>query len=283
MAVTLSYQTWASASYAWSNASADNPPMQINDLLQGWVTAVNANPSNADQQVSILKTPSSSTAANYFGWVVGFIDDREIPGSTYKKTFYHRFYSSSTTNINSTFSEGFTDNGTNGGYGASSGGNSADTSIAWYTSGYTAEFLVASETVDGEEFFAVGWKLNNSTSYSDSFVYFKDNNGNWASAFNDGGTWITSYFMPVHPTPRRNFAGGIAGAASVYAERFGIYAVNATSAPTLAGQKFTGRVIAASDGLYRCSTNAGFGKWFQLDDGRYAVNMSYNDMWVVYS
>lgn len=283
MAVSVSYQSWSSAAYFWSNSSSDNPTAQINDLLQAWVTAVNANPSNADQQVSIVKSPASSTLASYFGWVVGFIDERAIAGSSFKRTFYHRFYSSSTTNVVSTFSDAFTNDGTNGGYGAVSGTNASDTSVAWYTSGQTAEFLVASETQNGQEFFVVGWRLANNINYSDCFVYFKDNNGNWAGAFNDGGSWIATYFMPVHSTPRRNYSGTISGNYSTFAEPVGIYATNATSAPTTAGTLFTGRVRAASDNIWRVASSTGFGKWYTLADGRYAVNMAYNDLWVVYS
>lgn len=187
MPVSVEYQVFGALSYDWRSTNTANASLQINTKLNAWITAVNANSVNASKQVTALRNPLSSTGTRV-GWVLRFADGTQ-PG------FMMHFASQ----IASSFStsgarcelfpiSGWTDNATNDGYGGITSVVSSDTSIGWYISGVAAEFIVASSADPGQEFFILGWNMANSTAYRDVIAVFKDKNGNWAAAGDDGGT-----------------------------------------------------------------------------------------------
>lgn len=284
MAVTVEYQSWASGDYNWNDtATSTSAPVQINNKLSSWVTAVNSNASNTNRQLTLQKGPSDSTTTNYVGWVL------ELDSSTSSAApFFIRFYSSSTSNLVFTASSSWTNNTTNGGYGAAAGDSASDSSISFALSGVTAEFSVAQETADGVEFFCLGWRLNNSTSQSDQLLIFKDSNGEWAAVLSDGGAVSGSYFMPTFGSATsRNFSvvlnivgyNGNAGYLSQLCldNNTGVYT-------PAAGEEFTISVRAASSALYftRSSTDYGYGRWASVSGSRTAVCMGNGPIWVVY-
>ncbi len=283
MPVTVDYQYWDSASYNWlDNASATAPAMQIQEKLAAWVSAVNANASNVSRPVSIRKSPSDSTLTNNIGWVI------ECSSTTAEKGLFTRFYSSSTTNINVLFHTSWVDNGSNGGYGTYSGNFASDTSVSWATSGVAAEFSVAAGTEDGQEFFCLGWRLNNSTSQSDIILIFKDANGEWAGLFTDGGSLaIGSYYMDVHSSPQRSFGVSVptlgSNSSAGYLTRLAIQTSSATYAAS-DGVEYTTAMTAASPALFYTTTTAnwGYGRWATFADGRTAVCMGFGPVWVAY-
>ncbi len=282
MAVALEYQTWASADYNWADGTtASKPPQQIQQKLAAWVAAVNANAVNASKQITILKTPSDSTLANYIGW------NLSLASGASGSTFYASLYSSSTTNLNCRFSAGWTNDGTNGGYGTVTGGTSVDTSIAWYTSAQTAEFAIATETAAGEEFFLLGWRLATNTSYSDQLVIFKDINGEWAAAFSDGGVVVGTFYMPVHTTPQRQYGCQIDtawGSQTGYVDTLTLTSNGSFGYVPATGNSFTGSVSAASPNLFMTGStgNYGFGKWGAMANGKALVCMGYGPFCVLY-
>jgi len=94
----------------------------------------------------------------------------------------------------------WTDNTANGGYGTFSGGNS-DTNMIFKTSVTASGFLhIAYGTVNGEEYFTCGVDIDGSTSYSDYFIIFKDQNNEWACAWNDGTSHIGWAYDSVRPS-----------------------------------------------------------------------------------
>lgn len=282
MAVSVEYQAWTSATYNWlDNSTSTAAPQQINDKLAAWVTAVNANASNTNKQLTIHKGPVDSTSANYIGWVLGLASDSS--GST----FYTRFYSNTTTNTVVSFSSDWTNDGSNGGYGAASGASTTDSSVTWFSSGVLAEFSIATETTDGEEFFCLGWRLNNANSASDVILIFKDSNGEWASLFSDGGTESGSFYMPTHTTPQRNYAIDLPllalGTSPGYLSQLMMTISSGTYVPA-ASNEYTGTVAAASPALYTTYTTSeyGYGRWASVSGSRTAVCMSYGQVYVVF-
>lgn len=280
MAPAVSYQSWASGSYNWLDTSGSTAaPQEINSKLSTWVTAVNANASNTNKQITVTKSPSSSTSANFVGWVIQAASNATDSG------FYSRLYSSTTTNLICTFSAGFTDNGTNGGYGAASGSSTTDTSISWATSGVSAEFAVASETTNGQEFFAIGWRLNNLTTQSDQFLIYKDTAGEWASFFSDGGTTMGSFYMGTSSTAQRCYtAQNPTSINTLILDRFVQSITSSATHLATAGSEMTVRSVAASSDLLYTSTsgNHGFGKWANISGGKTAVCLGLGPLFVSY-
>lgn len=283
MPVTVDYQYWDSASYNWlDNVSATAPALQIQEKLAAWVSAVNANASNAGRPVSIRKSPSDSTSTNFIGWVI------ECSSTSADKGLFARLYSSTATNLNALFHQTWTDNGSNGGYGTYSGGISSDTSISFSTTGVAAEFSVAAGTDDGQEFFCLGWRLNNATTQSDVFLIFKDVYGEWAGVFTDGGSQVSgTYYMGTHSSPKRNYLVAILtigfNSNTNYLTRLALHNSGSTYAAS-DGVEFTSVMTAASPALF-CTTTAnnyGYGRWGTFADGRTAVCMGYSQIWVVY-
>lgn len=283
MAVTVEYQSWDSTSYNWlDKTTSTSAPLQIQDKLSSWITAVNANAGNANRQLSIKKAPTDSTSANFIGWVIELASSTSGAGP-----FYIRFYSSSTTNIIFTASAGWTNDGTNGGYGAASGNSASDSSVSWATSGVTGEFSVATETANGVEFFCLGWRLNNSIAQSDQLLIFKDSNGEWGSLFSDGGAVCGNYFMAGNATPAINYGVtvGLVGinSNSGVLSRLILQNGSTTYVPAT-GNEYTNLVTPASTALYATATTTeyGFGRWAPLSGGRKAVCMGYGPIWVVF-
>lgn len=282
MAVTLEYQAWTSTDYNWlDKTTATSAPLQINDKLDAWVAAVNANASNANKQITVRKDPTDSTSANFIGWVIEL--SSSTPGAG---PFYVRFYSSSTGNINFTASAGWANDGSNGGYGATSGNTASDTSITWATSGVTAEFSIAADSANGVEFLCLGWRLNNANATSDQLLLFKDSNGEWASLFSDGGVTVGCYYMADNPTPAINYsviANAIGPVGTGYLSRL-VLANNSTTYLPATGNEFTNFVTPASNALYIPTTSSeyGYGRWAPLSGGRKVVSMGFGPIWVVF-
>lgn len=261
MAVVVDYQSWASGDYNWlDKTTATSAPLQINDKLNTWVSTVNANAANTNKQITVVKSPASSTSTNFIGWGIKCSSNTTGAGD-----MFVRFYSSSTTALAYAISSAFTDNGTNGGYGAAAG-SSISGSASFYTSGQLAEFLCSTETLNGQEFFCLGYRgASSASTYVHCVTIFKDNNGEWASCFNESSIFAGCYYMPTHTTPQRNFnvrASQDSYASNIYT-RFAMCSNGTTTQLPTAGNSFTAKVWPASDKLYYLNgtSNNLFGKW----------------------
>lgn len=280
MAVSVSYQAWTSGTYNWldtTTSTAVTP--QIDNLLDTWVAAVNGNAANTNKQITVTKSHASSTSANFVGWVI------QAASNTSGSGFFTRFYTSTTTNLVVSFSETFTDNGTNGGYGAAAGANVSDSTISFATSGVVGEFVVASDTVNEQEFFALGWRTNNLTSQSDQLLIYKDTAGEWAAAFSDGGILSGAFYMGTHSTPQRCFtAVNPTQANASLLERWNLILSSSTTQLATAGSEMTVRSVAANANLLFTSTTGshGFGKWTSLAGGKTAVCLGLGPLFVSY-
>jgi len=284
MAITVEYQLWSSGAYNWlDKTTSTSAPLQLNDKLNEWIAAVNASPTNASKQISVKKQPADSTSANFIGWVI------ELAGaSSGAGPFYVRLYSSSTTNLNVTFSGGWTNDGTNGGYGATAGTAATDTTISWYTSGQTAEFTCVTETAAGEEFFLLGWRLANNGTYSDALLIFKDQNGEWAGVFSDGGQIVGTYYMAIHTTPQRTYSVGLlwSGVSANYTNYLDtlVLGCSFTTGLPAFGNTFTSQVRPASNALIGTSNSSmwGFGRWAPLSGSKTGACVHNGPFWVIY-
>lgn len=280
MAVSVSYQTWSSGTYNWlDTATSTAAPQQIDNLLDTWVAAVNGNAANTNKQITVTKSPASSTSANFVGWVIQAASNSSGSG------FFTRLYTSTTTNLIATFSETFTDNGTNGGYGAAAGASATDTTISFATSGVVGEFVVASDTVNEQEFFALGWRTNNLTTQSDQLLIYKDTAGEWAAAFSDGGTVIGSFYMGTHSTPQRCFT--VANPTQLNTsllERWSLILTSSATHLATAGSEMTVRSVAANSNVLYTSTagSHGFGKWASISGGKTAVCLGLGPLFISY-
>ena len=179
---TVKYQTWTNTTWAWDSATAGTPCVELLNEMRAWITAINGNASQSGKQVVLLRDETDSTTANYRGFTI------ECPLQTTTGSLYSSVFSSSSTVLRYYTGNGFTDDTSNGGYGTVGGTyTDSDTSILWQnTVTSSGSFIIGYSTVNGEEFFHWGWDLNGSTSTSDSFTIFKDQNGEWGSHAVDG-------------------------------------------------------------------------------------------------
>jgi hypothetical protein len=195
MPVSVEYQLFSALNYNWKSTDAANAPLQIDAKLNAWIAAVNANSVNASKQVTALRNPLSSTGTRV-GWVIRFADGTQ-PG-------FMLHFASIIASGNSTSGarwdlfpiSGWTDNTTNDGYGGITNAVSSDGAVGWYISGATAEFIIASSSDPGQEFFILGWNMANNTLYRDVIAIFKDTNGNWAVEADDGGSYYGIFQNP---------------------------------------------------------------------------------------
>lgn len=216
MAVSLQQQTWTSTNYNWFDTASTSAPNQLDAKLKAWIASVNSNSSNTNKQITVLKDPSNASGV-YCGWTLKFAS------TTTGGTEFANYTTSGSTFILGTFTnssanrltyvcreENYSESTSNGGYGTFSYTASKyyyDTSMSFYTSGQTAEILVATDTVDGKEFFLWGYRLANNNSYSDALLIFKQDNGEWAVVSSDGGSLGGTVWMPKGITTDNNSSG----------------------------------------------------------------------------
>jgi hypothetical protein len=186
MPVSVEYQIFGTLNYDWKSTNAANAPLQIDAKLNAWIAAVNANNVNASKQVTSLRNPLSSTGTRV-GWVLRFAGGTQPGFIMHFASQIASGFSTSGARCELLAISGWTDNATNDGYGGITSVVSLDTGIGWYISGASAEFIIASSADPGEEFFILGWNMANSSNYRDVIAIFKDKNGNWAAAGDDGG------------------------------------------------------------------------------------------------
>ena len=278
MAVTVEYQAWDSATYNWlDNSSSTAAPQQINDKLSAWITAVNANASNTSKQLTIEKGPADSTSANFVGWVI------KLDSSTSLSPFYFAVYTLSSGVLGMYSYETWTNSTSNGGYGTLSG-SSSGASVNFRTSAIAAEFTVATETANGQEFFALGYKTDPSSSnYQGFFVLFKDTTGEWAS-YNGGSNNYGTLYASANPTPARAYGVRPIDFTSLTTVLSPLVFSNSGTLPS-AGQSFTLLAQPASPSLLSSlSTSVGFSfnRYAVLADGTTCIAIGYGPIFVAY-
>lgn len=286
MAVTVEYQAWTSANYNWlDKTTATSAPLQINDKLDAWVAAVNANPSNANKQITVERDPSNSTSANFVGWVI------KLASNSANSTTYAAFFTTTASVITLGTYSGWTAGTANGGYGTLSGNSSVNTSSTFKTSGSSAEFLVGTETADTEEFFCVAWKTDSTTNTSSSgcLLLFKDTAGEWTVFAATSGSIYGSFYLPTHTTPTRQYAVflpsvGVQNTSAGFLDPLILTLQNSSYLPA-AGNAVT--VISTPKSPYllasnNTSTGFQFGRYATLPGPRTAVCMGYSPIFVSY-
>lgn len=225
MAATAKFQAWTNATWAWDSAAAGAPCVELEAELDAWIAAINANPSQSGKQVVKIRGAASSTTANYRGIGV------QLPAQNTTGDLYVRFYSSTTSVVNFFASTGFTDDTSNGGYGTSTGTTGSDNTIAWKNTVTTeGSFIIGYSTVDGQEFFHLGWVIDSLTTSSDGWTITKDQNGEWMAFVNDGGTVSGLMYDDLQATPDWVTAQGdeayanssVAGRLTVYRNTTGL-------------------------------------------------------------
>lgn len=282
MVVSVEYQAWTSANYNWlDKTTATSAPLQIDGKLTAWIAAVNANPSNATKQITIEKGVTAGTSANFVGWVLKLAS--AAAGSTTYAAFYSNAATAATFGSYSSYAAGTA----NGGYGTLTAG-SGISSASFQTSANAAEFLVASETADGEEFFCIGFKTATATNSQGCFLIFKDTAGEWSVYFAvNGAAEFGSFYMPTHATPQRNYGVAIKNilAASTGAIEPLIMAPSGVTYLPAAGNAFTALSTPKSPYIFS-SLNTGIGfsfaRYGTLANGRTAVCMGYSPVFVSY-
>lgn len=282
MAVVVEYQAWDSASYNWlDKTTSTSAPVQINNKLDAWVAAVNANASNTNKQITVEKDPADSTSANLVGWVIKLASD-----SANSTTYAEFRTTSATVGTVGTYSS-WTSGTANGGYGTMGATGSSVTS-AFKTSGSSAEFLVATETTDTEEFFCLAWKTDSTTFSSSSgcLLLFKDTAGEWTTFFGSGGSENGSFYLPTHTSPTRNYGVTVLSAPTsttliplVLRISGGTYIPAAGSATTVMCTPKSPYILSNSV----TSIGYQFARYAALPSSRTAVCMGYSPIFVSYA
>lgn len=266
MTVSLSYQAWSAANYVWNASSGTtHAAYQINDLLKNWVLAVNNNPSNGTRRITLEREPANTTAPALGGWVF------KVESPVSNSILYSQLVVSNSSNLYFAAGSTWTSGTSLSGYGVISGNSTLDASNTFYTTGYVAEFAVASSIVDGQEFFAIGWRMDNTMSVSDYFLLFKDTTGEWALVYNDSGSIAGAHVMTTHPQPRRAFGtfseAFIGPTTNGYFAPPYFYTQSTTYAPTTSAE-WTIAFMAANPNLYvaKSATDQVLGRWAYLNN-----------------
>ena len=182
MAPVIKWQRWDSASYDWNGHTSTDPVAAIDDILDTWITAVNANASNVGRQVTKMRS-YTDFSGSYNGHVLRFGANSDTEYG------YFRYGTRGSTSFSFYMGDSYTDDTSDGGYGVVgvTNGGSSDLSIPARTSGQEGSFLLCYDTTDGAEFFTFGpYYPNNYTyQYSNGWMVFKTTKGEWAMTAND--------------------------------------------------------------------------------------------------
>jgi hypothetical protein len=154
--------------------------------------------------------------------------------------------------------------------------------VAWFNSGQTGELICAYDTEDGKEFFALGWRLANAVATSDMWMFFKDNNNEWAAMFSDGGTVNCTFWDSVCSTPFRNVGATLDAGQSTAGVLEPLALAAGGTTGLVAGSSFRQRVVAANPSLFitNLSSNFGFGKWANVTAGGKVVCLGNGPLWI---
>lgn len=276
MAVTLSYQAWTAANYAWNSSTSEScAAFQINEKLTSWIQTVNDNPSNASRRVTVVKDPADTTNFTGGGWIL----DLDSPVAS--SNLYIKFVVNSATNVSVAVGLGYSPGTGDYGYGYVSGSSFVDSSNTFYTNSYSAEFAIATNDVDGQEFFALGWRHDNTMSNSDYLVIYKDIDGEWCCLYNDGGAVIGTYVMTTHQSPRRYFGSlteaTLSHTANGTLNKLVFYNPNDSQIPTI-NTAYKAVTVAAGSDLFVAKNflDISFGRWATLTTGERMVNIGRN-------
>lgn len=188
MAVVARYGVWDNATYPWTDQTSAGLMGSIVTEIDAWITAITSNASiTANGMLPVKKRePSDSTDGGTTNGFAYEFPDTSIgtgkTGSTYPTL---GFYGTETT-VRVEVGDDYQDTTANSGFGdwLSSVGHLSDTSGPG-DAGYSNQAIVAYETTDGEEFFAVGLKVGSSVSDEICFIVFKDTDGHWCFIMED--------------------------------------------------------------------------------------------------
>lgn len=284
MAVVLEYQAWTSANYNWlDKTTSTSAPVQINDKLTAWIAAVNANASNASKQITVEKGITAGTSANFVGWTL------KLGSAAANAVTYIGFFSNAANSVFMGNYQTWTSSTSNGGYGTFSGASSTNTGAQFNTSANAVEFVVATETLDTEEFFCLGYKTSSSSasSASGSLLVFKDTAGEWAVCIDNSGSNYGSFYMPTHTTPQRQYNVAVTGFGASQGAAIDPVVLRAggTGSFPAANNFFTTCSVAKSPHLYASPGTAvayQFGRYVTLANGRTALCVGYSPFFVSY-
>lgn len=289
MAVVLEYQAWAAGTYNWlDKTTSTSAPVQIDSKLRAWITAVNANPSNATKQITIEKGLSDSSNSNYVGWTL------KVASSSPNSTFYIGLFSTTTGSpaLNMSAHQTWSSSTSNGGYGTFGGSTSGTTGSGFTVSGSNgAEFIAATEVADTEEFFCLGFKSNSTQNQtgSGSFLIFKDTAGEWAALFVVAGSIWGTFYLPTHTSPTRQYGVSYLQPNSGLTAGFFdplILILNSTSFLPAAGNAVTGLCTPKSPYILASGNTATafqFGRYATLPGPRTAICVGYTPIFVSYA
>ena len=253
MAPVIKWQRWDSASYDWNGHGATDPVAAIEEVLDDWITGVNANASNVGRQVTKMRT-YTDFSGNYNGQVVRF-------GANNNTDYgYFRHGTRGGTSFSFYMGDSYTDDTSNGGFGSvsTSNGGSSESSVPAKTSGQEASFLLCYDTTDEKEFFTFGpyYPSNYTYQYSNGWTFFKTTKGEWAMVANDYTTRrcytyhddaLSTGWGNLSRNTQSNESIGYLNSTSSYYGRFIAYNGETGTATATLSDYYT--VVAANEGL----------------------------------
>lgn len=186
MAVVAEVNRWSAAAVDWSDISIGGQPYEQNEKIRAWITAVNANPSNASRQLELWKDENTSTSTSSD---MGFVLRAGYANNT--NYFYMGNYGTSA-GWSLRLSNAWNDNGSESGYGtnATSGFHIIDSQSRQLNGTQDADLYMVYDTEDGKEFIFWGWG-SGSSPYEDWCGIIKTNHGEWMFLANDANTLNT--------------------------------------------------------------------------------------------
>lgn len=190
MAVVAKHGVWDNATYPYSDTTANGFLGSICAEMDAWITAISANPSITTNGMLPVKIhgPSSSTNSGTNNGFVYQFPDTSIGLNKDGPSYPHFMHYGIETSRNIWVTDEYLDDGSNFGFGArnSNPGHFSGATCTGDT-GFNNEVVVATETTDGEEFFACGVLAGNGTNDSHSFTIFKDTDNHWCFAIREAG------------------------------------------------------------------------------------------------
>ena len=278
-ASTCKYQSWDSVNYDWSDQTAGNALPEIVAEMDAWITAINGNASQTGKQVVRHRDGTNSTAANNYGFVI------ETPAQTTTGSLYTQFRTTATTNAVIYTGTGYTDDTSNNGYGTITSIVDQDTSLSFLiTCTSQANFMTASSTVNGEEFFVIGWFMDNSTAYADFIGFVKDQDGEWMHCYCDSTDYNGAYYDAVQPTPGwRTILGRDTASSTNVLQTMTFY--GSTGVNTTGDVNKYNVTAKSNDILMNASGSFTQGDYFALTDGSgdQCILLNNYGPWIVYT
>ena len=192
MTIVKKQGIWLDASYPWTDTTSAGMMGSIVTEMDAWVSAISANPSivaNGQLPVKMREPTDSTNGGVTNGFAYEFPDTTlgvNLDGPSYPVMLVYGTQSSCIMECG----DEYVDDSSNNGFGthnnASASGHRTPHTVTG-DAGHDNQAIVIYDDTDGQEFFAVAFKLGTASGDNAGFVVFKDTSGHWCFTMKEDG------------------------------------------------------------------------------------------------